>query len=33
MLMTAADYRNSLRRYRPRVFVNGKRIESVADEP
>ena len=33
MLMTAADYRDSLRRYRPRVFVNGKRIESVADEP
>jgi 4-hydroxybutyryl-CoA dehydratase/vinylacetyl-CoA-Delta-isomerase len=33
MLMTAADYRESLRRYQPRVFVNGDRIESVADEP
>ncbi len=33
MLMTAADYRESLRRYNPRVFVNGRRIESVADEP
>ena len=33
MLMTAADYRDSLRRYRPRVFVNGQRVESVADEP
>lgn len=33
MLMTAADYRDSLRRYRPRVFVDGHAIESVADEP
>ena len=33
MLMSAADYRESLRRYRPRVFVNGRRVESVADEP
>ena len=33
MLMSAADYRESLRRYKPRVFVNGERIESVADEP
>lgn len=33
MLMTAADYRESLRGYRPRVFVEGKRVESVADEP
>ena len=33
MLMTAADYRESLRRHKPRVFVNGDRIESVADEP
>jgi 4-hydroxybutyryl-CoA dehydratase/vinylacetyl-CoA-Delta-isomerase len=31
MLMTAADYRESLRRLQPRVFVNGRRIESVAD--
>ncbi len=33
MLMSAADYRESLRRYRPSVYVEGKRIESVADEP
>jgi 4-hydroxybutyryl-CoA dehydratase/vinylacetyl-CoA-Delta-isomerase len=33
MLMDAAAYRESLRAYRPRVFVNGKRVESVADEP
>ncbi len=32
MLMTAESYRDSLRRYRPRVFVNGDRVESVADE-
>ena len=33
MLMSASDYRESLRRYKPRVFVNGQRVESVADEP
>ncbi len=33
MLMSAADYRESLRRYRPVVYVDGRRIESVADEP
>lgn len=33
MLMTAADYRESLRRYKPRVFVNGDKIENVAAEP
>jgi len=33
MLMTAADYRESLRRYSPRVFVNGEAVPSVADEP
>ncbi|HEU0195828.1 MAG TPA: 4-hydroxyphenylacetate 3-hydroxylase N-terminal domain-containing protein [Nevskiaceae bacterium] len=33
MLMTSEAYRDSLRRYRPRVFVNGQRVESVADEP
>ena len=30
-LMSAADYRDSLRRYKPRVFVDGDRVESVAD--
>lgn len=33
MLMTAADYRESLRAYSPRVFVDGDRVERVADEP
>src|SRR3954454_8805825 len=33
MLMDAAAYRESLRAYQPRVFVNGTRVESVADEP
>ena len=29
MLMNSADYRESLRRYSPRVFVDGARIDSV----
>lgn len=33
MLMSAAGYRESLRAYKPRVFINGTRIESVPDEP
>ncbi|MEQ1696462.1 MAG: 4-hydroxyphenylacetate 3-hydroxylase N-terminal domain-containing protein [Hyphomicrobiaceae bacterium] len=33
MMMSAADYRESLRAYKPRVFINGQRVESVADEP
>ena len=33
MLMTAQDYRESLRAYSPRVFIDGDRIDSVADEP
>ncbi|WP_431861016.1 4-hydroxyphenylacetate 3-hydroxylase family protein [Azospirillum sp.] len=33
MLMSAADYRESLRRYAPRVFVDGRAVDSVADEP
>jgi 4-hydroxybutyryl-CoA dehydratase/vinylacetyl-CoA-Delta-isomerase len=33
MLMDAVAYRESLRAYSPRVFVNGQRVESVADEP
>lgn len=33
MLMTAADYRESLRAYSPRVFINGNRIDNIADEP
>ncbi len=33
MFMNAAEYRESLRRHSPRVFVDGARIESVADAP
>src|SRR5690348_8950036 len=33
MFMSGDDYRESLRRYRPRVFVDGDAVESVADEP
>ena len=33
MLMDSAEYRDSLRRYQPRVFLNGQRVASVADEP
>lgn len=33
MLMSAADYRESLRRLLPAVYVEGRRVESVADEP
>jgi 4-hydroxybutyryl-CoA dehydratase/vinylacetyl-CoA-Delta-isomerase len=33
MLMSGNDYRDSLRRYRPRVYVNGQQVASVADEP
>jgi 4-hydroxybutyryl-CoA dehydratase / vinylacetyl-CoA-Delta-isomerase len=32
-LMTGAEYRESLRRYRPVVYVDGRLVESVADEP
>ncbi len=31
MLMNGDDYRESLRRYMPRVFVDGRAVESVAD--
>ncbi len=31
--MSGADYRESLRRYQPTVYVDGRRVESVADEP
>lgn len=33
MLMSAKEYRESLRRYKPKVFLDGELIESVADEP
>src|SRR4051812_46492209 len=31
--MSSADYAESLRRLKPVVWVDGRRIESVADEP
>ena len=31
-LMSGDDYRESLRGYRPRVYVDGRQVESVADE-
>lgn len=33
MLMSAAEFRSSLDRYRPRVFVNGDRVERVSRDP
>ena len=33
MLMTSDDFRESLRRYKPRVYCEGDQVESVADEP
>jgi len=33
MLMSAAHYRESLRRYSPVVYVDGRKVASVADEP
>jgi 4-hydroxybutyryl-CoA dehydratase/vinylacetyl-CoA-Delta-isomerase len=32
MLMSAADYRESLRALKPNVFVNGRKVESIADD-
>src|SRR4029079_7199338 len=32
-MLTAEEFRESLRRYRPRVFVDGEAVGSVADEP
>jgi 4-hydroxybutyryl-CoA dehydratase/vinylacetyl-CoA-Delta-isomerase len=32
-LMNGQDYRDSLRKYRPTVFVDGRLIESVVDSP
>ena len=33
MLMSAKEYEESLRQYKPKVFVDGCRVESVVDEP
>ena len=32
-LMSGEQYRESLRRLKPVVYVDGQRVESVADEP
>jgi 4-hydroxybutyryl-CoA dehydratase/vinylacetyl-CoA-Delta-isomerase len=32
-LMSGDDFRESLRRYKPKVFLDGKAVASVADEP
>lgn len=33
MLMSARDYEESLRQYRPKVYVDGRSVNSVVDEP
>lgn len=33
MLMSSAQYRESLRQYKPTIYLDGRRVESVADEP
>ena len=33
MIESTAAYRESLRAFKPRVFVNGALVPSVADEP
>jgi 4-hydroxybutyryl-CoA dehydratase / vinylacetyl-CoA-Delta-isomerase len=33
MMMTGADFRDSLRSLTPRVFVKGERVENIADDP
>ena len=33
MFMSSADYRESLRRYKPIVYVDGQLVECVADAP
>lgn len=33
MHLSGSEYRESLRRCSPTVFVNGRRVEAVADEP
>ncbi len=33
MISSLAEYRDSLRSFKPRVFMNGQRVVSVADEP
>ena len=32
LLMSGDDFRESLRRYKPRVFLDGRQVDSVVDE-
>ena len=32
-IMSAEEYKESLRQYQPTVFIDGGRVESVADDP
>ena len=32
MLMTGNDYKETLRRYKPRIYIDGDHMDSVADE-
>ena len=32
MMMTSEEYRESLRRFKPRIFIDGEQVESVADD-
>lgn len=33
MISSLDEYRDSLRQFNPRVFIDGRRVESIADEP
>jgi len=33
MLMSSAEYRESLRPLAARIFINGRRVENIADDP
>jgi 4-hydroxybutyryl-CoA dehydratase / vinylacetyl-CoA-Delta-isomerase len=33
LLLSGADYRESLRAYRPKVYLDGREVDSVVDEP
>ncbi|MDR3454110.1 MAG: 4-hydroxyphenylacetate 3-hydroxylase N-terminal domain-containing protein [Rhodoferax sp.] len=33
LMMSGDDYRESLRRYQPTIYVDGRKVDSVADEP
>ena len=33
MFMSGQDFRDSLRAYKPRVYLNGRKVRSVAADP